>query len=97
METQFRTTHLRIERKQFIFDLRGNLQGAFLRITEVVGSGRRNSIIIPTAGLELFRDSINEVIKFNKAPVESRTIHPLGRQNAETPTPDGSADLTRGS
>jgi len=36
-------------------------------------------------GLEQFRDSLNEVIKFNQTPVESRTILPLGRQNAETP------------
>jgi PurA-like ssDNA and RNA-binding protein len=96
METQFRAAHLRIERKQFIFDLRENLQGTFLRITEVVGSGRHNSIIILTAGLELFRNSFNEVIKFSNTPIESPTILPLGRQNAET-TPDGSADLTRGS
>ena len=88
--------HLRIERKQITFELKENLQGTFLRITEEV-SGRRNSIIIPTTGLELFRDSLNEVIKFNKTPEGSRAILPLGRRKAETPTPDGSADLTMGS
>ena len=96
MDTQLRTAHLRIERKQITFELKENLQGTFLRITEEV-SGRRNSIIIPTTGLELFRDSLNEVIKFNKTPEGSRAILPLGRRKAEMPTPDGSADLTMGS
>ena len=95
MDTQLRTAHLRIERKQITFELKENLQGTFLRITEEV-CGRRNSIIIPTTGLELFRDSLNEVIKFNETPVESRAILPLGRLKAQTPTLDGSADLTMG-
>jgi hypothetical protein len=93
MDTQLRKAHLRIERKQISFDLKENLQGTFLRITEEV-AGRRNSIIIPATGLELFRDALNEVIKLNKTPVGSRTILSLGQRNAETPTPDGSADLT---
>jgi hypothetical protein len=96
MDTQLGNVHLQIERKQFTFDLRENPRGTFLRITEEV-SGHRNSIVIPTTGLELFRDSLNEVIKFNKAPSGSGTILPLGRRNAETPPPDGSADLTPGS
>ena len=96
MDTQLRTAHLRVERKQFTFDLTENLRGTFLRITEEVGCGRRNSIIIPMTGLELFRDSLNEVIKFNHIPVGSGTVLPLGRRNAQTPTPNGSADLTIG-
>jgi hypothetical protein len=95
MDTQLRTSHLRIERKQVTFDLKENPQGTFLRITEEV-CGRRNSIIIPTAGLEQFRDSINETIKFSQTLVGSGTVLPLGRPNAKTPTPDGSADLTMG-
>jgi hypothetical protein len=96
MDTQLYEAHLQIERKQVTFDLKENLQGTFLRITEEV-CGRRNSIIIPMTGLEQFRDSLNEVIKFNQTPVESRTILPLGRRNAESPTPDSSAELTMGS
>lgn len=87
MDTQLRTAHLQIERKQFTFDLKENLQGTFLRITEEAGSGRRNAIIIPMTGLELFRDALNEVIKFNKTPVESRTILPLGQRNAADAAP----------
>jgi hypothetical protein len=96
MDTQLCESHLRVERKHFTFDLKENLRGTFLRITEEVG-GRRNSIVIPATGLELFRDSLNEVINFNQTPVGSRTILPLGQRKAETPALDGSADLTMGS
>ena len=92
METQLFQAHLRVERKQITFDLKENPQGTFLRITEEVSRGR-NSIVIPTSGLEQFRDALNEVIKFNQAPVGSGTVLPLGQRHAETPTPDGSADL----
>ena len=96
MDTHLHSTHLRIERKQITFDLNENRRGTFLRITEEVG-GHPNSIIIPMTGLEPFRDLLNEVVKFSKTLVGSRTILPLGQRNAETPTPDGSADLTLGS
>jgi PurA ssDNA and RNA-binding protein len=92
MDTQLRNAHIRIERKRFIFDLKENLQGTFLRITEEVNSGRRNSIVIPVSGLELFRDSLNEVIQFDKAPVGSPAVLPLGQPKAETPASGGSAD-----
>ena len=93
MDTHLHNTQLRVERKQITFDLKENPQGTFLRITEEV-CGRRNSIIIPMTGLELFRDALNEVIKSNKTPVESRTILPLGQLKVETPAPDGLADLS---
>ena len=92
MDTQLRNAHIRIERKRFTFDLKENLQGSFLRITEEVNSGRRNSIVIPVSGLELFRDSLNEVIGFDRAPVGIPTVLPLGQPIAETPAPDGLAD-----
>jgi hypothetical protein len=92
MDTQLHNVHLQIERKQFTFDLKENPKGTFLRVTEEV-SGRRNSIVIPATGLELFRDSLNEVIKFNRIPVGGQTILSLGRRKDETPTHDGSADL----
>jgi len=87
MDTQLRNAHIRVERKQFTFDLKENLQGTFLRITEEVNSGRRNSIVIPASGLELFRDTLNEVIGLNKAPVENRVVLPLGQPIAEPPAP----------
>jgi hypothetical protein len=97
MDTQLRNAYIRIERKRFTFDLKENLQGTFLRITEEVNSGRRNSIVIPVSGLELFRDSLNEVINFDKTSVGSPTVLPLGQPKAETPAPEGSADSRMGS
>jgi len=53
---------IQIERKQFYFDLKENPRGRFLRITEDVG-GRRDTIIIPSTGLELFVETIQRAIK----------------------------------
>lgn len=98
MDTQLRSTHIRVERKYFTFDLKENLQGTFLRITEEVNSGRRNSIVIPATGLELFRDSLNEVLRFEKSPaVASEAVLSLGQPKTGAHPPDRSADLKTGS
>jgi hypothetical protein len=52
-EDTIRTEKLQIERKTFVFALKENPRGRFLRITEDVG-GRRDTIIIPAPGLEEF-------------------------------------------
>jgi hypothetical protein len=96
MDTQLYESNLRVERKQFTFEVKENPKGTFLRITES-GHDHYNTIIIPGTGLELFRDSLNEVIKSNKTPMGSGTVVPLGQQNTETPTLDGPAGLTTGS
>ena len=67
MGTQLQNHSIRIERKHFTFELKENPRGKFLRITEEV-NGRYDAIIIPQTGLEQFRDALNEVIKFSKAP-----------------------------
>ncbi|MDD2709198.1 MAG: PUR family DNA/RNA-binding protein [Verrucomicrobiae bacterium] len=54
-----------VERKQFFFDLKQNARGRFLRITEDV-NGRRNAIVVPTAGLEDFRRVLGEIIEQDK-------------------------------
>lgn len=56
---------IQIERKQFYFDLKENPRGRFLRITEDVG-GRRDTIIIPSTGLEQFMDVISRAIKVSQ-------------------------------
>jgi len=56
---------IQIERKQFFFDLKENPRGRFLKITEDVG-GRRDTIIIPSTGLDLFRDTLNLAIEADK-------------------------------
>jgi len=91
MDTNLHNTSLRIERKQFAFDLKENPQGTFLRITETVTNGRRDSIVIPVTGLEQFRDLLNEVIKSVTTPVASPAILPLGQPKPEPPTPNLSA------
>lgn len=52
---------IQVERKLFFFDLKENSQGRFLRITEDV-NGRRNTIIVPSTGLEDFRHALDQVI-----------------------------------
>ena len=59
---------VQVERKLFTFDLRENPRGRFLRITEDVG-GRRDTIIIPSTGLNQIREILDHVIsKDESAP-----------------------------
>ena len=53
---------VQIERKVFVFTLKENPRGRFLRITEDVG-GRRDTIIIPSTGLEDFKKLLEEMVK----------------------------------
>lgn len=53
-EDTIRTEKIQVERKVFIFALKENPRGRFLRITEDV-NGRRDTIIVPATGLEEFR------------------------------------------
>jgi hypothetical protein len=53
---------VQIERKTFVFALKENPRGRFLRITEDV-HGRRNSIIVPAPGLEDFKKLLDETVK----------------------------------
>ncbi len=55
-----------VERKYFSFDLRENPRGRFLRITEDVG-GRRDTVIVPSTGLERVRDILNHAIEANES------------------------------
>ena len=61
-ETTLRTERIQVERKQFIFTLRENVRGRFLRITEDV-NGRRDTIIIPAPGLEDFTRVVTGMTK----------------------------------
>ena len=66
MDTELLSKHIQIERKQFSFSLKENIRGRFLKVTEDVG-GRRDTIIIPSTGLEEVRDVIEEAIQADKA------------------------------
>jgi len=61
-EETLRTEKLQIERKSFVFALKENPRGRFLRITEDVG-GRRDTIIVPATGLEEFARVVEAMVK----------------------------------
>ena len=61
-EETIRSEKIQIERKTFLFTLKENPRGRFLRITEDV-NGRRDTIIIPAPGLEEFRKVVETMAK----------------------------------
>ena len=61
-EDTLKTEKIQIERKTFVFTLKENPRGRFLRITEDVG-GRRDTIIIPAPGLDDFKKILEEMVK----------------------------------
>jgi len=70
-EDTLKSERIQIERKTFVLTLKENPRGRFLRITEDVG-GRRDTIIIPSTGLEDFRKLLDEMVKAsNEIPVKS--------------------------
>jgi hypothetical protein len=73
-EEALKTERIQIERKAFIFALKENPRGRFLRITEDVG-GRRDSIIVPVTGLEEFKRVIDEMARISSEN-QARTRHP---------------------
>jgi len=70
-EDTLKTETIQIERKTFVFSLKENPRGKFLRITEDV-SGRRDTIIIPAPGLVEFKKIVDEMVKVSsESPEES--------------------------
>ncbi len=70
-EDTLKSEKIQIERKTFVFTLKENPRGRFLRITEDVG-GRRDTIIIPSTGLEDFKKLLEEMVKAsNEIPTKS--------------------------
>ena len=61
-EDTLKTEKIQVERKTFIFTLKENPRGRFLRITEDV-NGRRDNVIIPSTGLDEFSKVLSEMIK----------------------------------
>jgi len=66
MEEELATEQVQVERKTFSFTLKQNPRGRFLKITEDVG-GRRDTIIIPSTGLEQMHDILERMIKADRA------------------------------
>jgi hypothetical protein len=72
-EDTLKSEKIQIERKTFVFTLKENPRGRFLRITEDVG-GRRDTIIIPSTGLEDFKKLLEEMVKAsNEIPTKSNS------------------------
>ncbi|HEY5913590.1 MAG TPA: RNA-binding protein [Verrucomicrobiae bacterium] len=61
-EDTLKSERIQIERKTFVFALKENPRGRFLRITEDVG-GRHDTIIVPAPGLEDFKRLLDEMVK----------------------------------
>ena len=61
-EDTLKSDKVQIERKTFLFTLKENPRGRFLRITEDVG-GRRDTIIVPAPGLEEFKKLLDGMVK----------------------------------
>jgi len=61
MDNVIQSKQLQIERKSFQIELRENDRGKFLRVTEEA-HGRRNTIIVPSTGVDEFTAAIAEVL-----------------------------------
>jgi hypothetical protein len=75
VEETIKSDKIQIERKTFVFTLKENPRGRFLRITEDV-NGRRDTIIIPATGLDDFKRLFEEMLNCSndtpaKAPSET--------------------------
>ena len=64
MDKELLNQKIQAERKLFFISLRENPRGRVLRITEDVG-GRRDTVMVPAAGLEAIRDVLNEAIEIH--------------------------------
>ena len=62
MDNIIEARELQIERKHFHVEFRENERGKFLRITEEA-HGRRNTIIVPSTGVDEFTAAIDEVLE----------------------------------
>jgi len=61
MDSIIEAKEFQIERKRFHVEFRENDRGKFLRITEEA-HGRRNTIIVPSTGVNDFTAAIGEVL-----------------------------------
>lgn len=61
MDNVIASRELQVERKHFFIEFRENERGRFLRVTEEA-HGRRNTIIIPSTGMDEFVALLNDVL-----------------------------------
>ena len=65
MDHAIKSEKVAVERKVFFLDLKENERGRFLRITEDV-NGRRDTIILPSTGIEDFIQALQNILDFDK-------------------------------
>ena len=65
MEREIHSESVQVERKIFSFTLKENPRGRYLRITEDV-SGRKDTVIIPSTGLDRIRECLDKIIEADK-------------------------------
>ena len=75
MDNIIAAQEVQIERKHFYIEFRENDRGRFLRITEEA-HGRRNTIIVPSTGLDEFSRMLDEVLDAvdNAAAAPAQTV-----------------------
>ena len=75
-EDTIKSAEIQVERKTFTVTLKENPRGRFLRITEEAGS-KRNTVIVPSTGLEEFQRVLNEMVAVARAmPAPAPTEEP---------------------
>lgn len=76
MDTIIASQELQVERKHYYIEFRENERGRFLRITEEA-HGRRNTVIVPSTGLNEFNTAIDTVVvAANAAPPQVPAVAP---------------------
>ncbi len=87
MDQIIASRELQVERKHFYVEFRENERGRFLRITEEA-HGRRNTVIVPSTGLNEFNAAVDAVIiAANAANAATAAGEPL----PQTPSTPNSA------
>ena len=75
MDTIIASRELQVERKHYFIEFRENERGRFLRITEEA-HGRRNTVIVPSTGLNEFNEAVDAVIIAANASNASHNVTP---------------------
>ncbi|HEV7867338.1 MAG TPA: DNA-binding protein [Chthoniobacteraceae bacterium] len=76
MDNIIASRELQVERKHFFIEFRENERGRFLRITEEA-HGRRNTVIVPSTGLNEFNSAIDAVVVAANAAAPAISAEPL--------------------
>jgi hypothetical protein len=74
-EDTLRREEIQIERKEFLFALKENPRGRFIRIVEQHGNRFPQSIIVPASGLKEFHKMLCEMLEAD-ASIPAKTSPP---------------------